>query len=105
MYRHLVASDILIQITDGPQILSGDNLVIFDPQEELASPNKGGLMTNFVDEGYAYPDQLMAFGAAVTDTTKSFHGTIIRLPLRTASQAVCSRIKVIVVAEAQLLYR
>jgi hypothetical protein len=52
---------------------------------------------NFVSEGDQYSDQLEAFGAAIPDTSKFYQGTVVRLPLRTASQAARSKIKVLVV--------
>ena len=51
---------------------------------------------DFVAEGDEYLDQLSAFKAAVSDTSKFYQGTVVRLPLRTGLQASRSKIKVIV---------
>jgi hypothetical protein len=54
-------------------------------------------MIDFVAERHQHLDQLAAFQAAVADSSEFYEGTVVRLPLRTASQAARSKIKVIVI--------
>ncbi|KAK7038120.1 hypothetical protein R3P38DRAFT_3311332 [Favolaschia claudopus] len=87
-----------IGITDNPHFLSGRNLVIFDPHERFAEGKEGGILLDILDEGHLYGDQLGAFKNTLNcDADGSFPGTVVRLPLRTASQAAISTIKSTVV--------
>jgi hypothetical protein len=69
-------------------------LVIFDPHERFSAGREGGVRIDILTEGNLYPDQLAAFDKTLTpDATGFFHGTVVRLPLRTPSQASKSTIK------------
>jgi sacsin len=84
--------------TDNPSILSGSSLLLLDPHEgwsaspEVAHP--GGPLFDFVEHSQepAMKGQLSAFGSITTAFDTEFHGTIIRLPLRTEEQAIRSKI-------------
>ena len=77
-------------MTDNPHILSGDSLVVFDPHKRHL--RNGGVRVNVTDDP-KLKDQFHAFSSLVTDFSKPFNGTIIRLPLRTAAGAKSSNIK------------
>lgn len=82
--------------TDGPIILSGSSLLLLDPHEtwsrEVSQP--GGPMYDFV-ESCNEPEminQLVPFRPIVENISQPFDGTVIRIPLRTASQALTTKI-------------
>ncbi|KAI0919873.1 hypothetical protein AcV5_001825 [Taiwanofungus camphoratus] len=73
-------------LTDNLQILSGNSLVIFDPHHDLI--DDGGKKWDLAEICDQYPDQLSPFRDFLGDAVPpSFHGTVIRLPLRTSSRA------------------
>lgn len=81
-----------------PSILSGDSLLILDPHftwsREVSPGDPGGPVYGFT-EASEDPDmhgQLTAFGSILKDFKNKFDGTIVRLPLRTKSQAAKSKI-------------
>lgn len=81
-----------------PSILSGDSLLILDPHftwsREVSPGDPGGPVYGFT-EASEDPDmhgQLTAFGSILKDFKNKFSGTIVRLPLRTKSQAAKSKI-------------
>ncbi|KAJ7172033.1 hypothetical protein C8R46DRAFT_1084593 [Mycena filopes] len=85
-------------ITDNPHFLSGRKLAIFDPHERFSAGREGGVRIDVPTEGAAYPDQLAAFDKSLhPDAVGNFPGTVVRLPLRTANQAIKSTIKPTVV--------
>ena len=93
-------------ITDVPSFLSGEHLVVFDPNMNHISKliddkkRKGGLMLSLVENRdvlLAFPDQFLPFdqlfGCDMTGAgTFHFQGTLFRLPFRTAKQAQESEI-------------
>ncbi|KZV98960.1 hypothetical protein EXIGLDRAFT_762968 [Exidia glandulosa HHB12029] len=69
-------------VTDFPQILSGTTLVVFDPHE-LAVPEGGLRVSDFLPVDPLHLDQLSPFKSAVPLDAVHYPGTVIRLPLRT----------------------
>ncbi|KAJ7578039.1 hypothetical protein C8J56DRAFT_1170787 [Mycena floridula] len=78
-------------ITENLHVLSGNKLVIFDPQQRFAGDICGGGAINIREERNLYSDQLEAFSSAMEGGRMP--GTVIRLPLRTPKQAKASGIK------------
>lgn len=80
-------------LTDAPMILSGEHLVILEPHEEIKNRDlRGGLQINFIND-LVPRNQLKPFeGLLANRFAEQFHGTIIRLPLRTAENAARSEI-------------
>jgi len=85
--------------TDSPSIVSEDNLLILDPHHQWSAslPNcnsPGGPMWDFVANGeeVEMKNQMSAFSAIMKELDKPYNGTIIRIPLRTTSQAEVSEI-------------
>lgn len=77
--------------TDSPSILSDNLFSILDPHE---SWSEGGPRWNFV-EGADDPcmqNHMAAFQKIMSNPNERFHGTIIRIPLRTQAQASESKI-------------
>jgi hypothetical protein len=83
------------QITDTPQILSGDRLLILDPHESTNSKElHGGVEIDFQSEREKYSSHFDAFAAVIAHhSLNAFDGTAIRLPLRLEPQAQISKIK------------
>ncbi len=93
-------------LTDIPSFVSGEHVVIFDPNMNHISHlvdskmRKGGLMLSLVENKdvlSAFPDQFLPynqlFGCDMTGTgTFHFEGTLFRLPFRTTTQAQESEI-------------
>jgi sacsin len=93
-------------LTDVPSFLSGDHLVVFDPNMNHISKlidgkmRSGGLMLSLTENRdvlSAFPDQFspynQLFGCDMTGTgTFHFDGTLFRLPFRTNEQAKESEI-------------
>ncbi|KAF8817051.1 hypothetical protein BYT27DRAFT_7229032 [Phlegmacium glaucopus] len=79
-------------LTENPQILSGRTLMILDPHNEFGA-FPGGIAIDIINEGRDYQDQLAPFIPIVKDPFIFYQGTIFRLPLRTKTQAIRSRIK------------
>ena len=93
-------------LTDIPSFVSGEHVVIFDPNMNHISHlvdskmRKGGLMLSLVENKdvlSAFPDQFLPynqlFGCDMTGTgTFHFEGTLFRLPFRTKIQAQESEI-------------
>ncbi|KAF8647800.1 hypothetical protein AX16_006543 [Volvariella volvacea WC 439] len=81
-------------LTDNPHVLSGDRLYIADPHERLPGVLNGGAYFSLKDgDGVEYSSHFNAFQAAGVDSRSDYvNQTIIRLPLRTASQAEISEI-------------
>lgn len=81
-----------------PSILSGDSLLILDPHftwsREVSPGDPGGPVYEFTEasEDLDMCGQLTGFGSILKDFQNRFEGTIIRLPLRTESQAAKSKI-------------
>lgn len=84
--------------TDTPSILSRSSLLILDPHQTWsASPEvgqPGGPVYDFVkySQEPKMRNQLVAFSSITQEFDSGFDGTIIRLPLRTQSQAAKSKI-------------
>jgi hypothetical protein len=74
-------------ITDIPQILSGSELAILDPQKLTFA--EGGIKYDFVND-VSHADQLSGFDSFISleGRSKPFKGTIIRLPLRSAPSSI-----------------
>ena len=66
--------------------------MILDPHNQFKD-FPGGISIDIINEGPDYQDQLAPFIPIMKDPYKYYHGTIFRLPLRTKSQAIFSRIK------------
>ena len=93
-------------LTDVPSFLSGEHLVVFDPNMSHISKlidgkmRSGGIMLSLVEHKHAlsaFPDQFspynQLFGCDMTGAgTFHFDGTLFRLPFRTAVQAQESEI-------------
>ncbi|KAH8819238.1 hypothetical protein F5884DRAFT_717530 [Xylogone sp. PMI_703] len=77
--------------TDSPSIISRDRLLILDPH---FSWSKGGPAYNFVKsaEDPRIKNHMAAFNRVMDKSTCSLDGTVIRIPLRTSSQANKSEI-------------
>ncbi|KAA1478275.1 ATPase domain of HSP90 chaperone/DNA topoisomerase II/histidine kinase, partial [Dentipellis sp. KUC8613] len=75
-------------VTDTPQILSGDHLVILDPQNQI-HPD-GGVRLNIADAAVKFQDQFSVFDCLVPEDQRGrfFNGTIFRLPLRTTRSRI-----------------
>ena len=88
-------------VTDVPSFLSGEHLVVFDPNMNHISKlidgkmRGGGFMLSLADNKHVlslYPDQFVPynqlFGCDMTgEGTFHFEGTLFRLPFRTSEQA------------------
>ena len=93
-------------LTDVPSFLSGEHLVVFDPNMYHISKvidgkmRGGGFMLSLADNKHVlslYPDQFVPynqlFGCDMTgEGTFNFDGTLFRLPFRTSEQAKASDI-------------
>ena len=93
-------------LTDVPSFLSGEHVVIFDPNMNHISKvidrtmRSGGLMLNLAENKQvlsAFPDQFspynQIFGCDMSGTsTFNFQGTLFRLPFRTSTEAQESEI-------------
>ncbi|KAF8828428.1 hypothetical protein HHX47_DHR4000917 [Lentinula edodes] len=93
-------------VTDNIHILSGNQLVIFDPHEEFQT-HPGGLALS-LNKADPYQDQISAFSGAIPDIPHSFlKATVVRLPLRTTVEAQRSKIKpsIVSTSDIQVLYR
>ncbi|KAJ3807456.1 hypothetical protein F5876DRAFT_11503, partial [Lentinula aff. lateritia] len=93
-------------VTDNIHILSGNQLVIFDPHEEFQT-HPGGLALS-LNEADPYQDQISAFCGAIPDIPHSFlKATVVRLPLRTTVEAQRSKIKpsIVSTSDIQVLYQ
>lgn len=85
--------------TDSPSIVSEDTLLILDPHHGWSARiphclNPGGPMWDFVANAgeIEMKNQMSAFSAVMKELDKHYNGTIIRIPLRTSSQAQVSEI-------------
>lgn len=84
--------------TDGPSIISGTSLLLLDPHETWSATAEincpGGPLYNFVKhhDDPQIQNQLLPFGSFHSQLDREFHGTVIRMPLRTNSQAQWSKI-------------
>ncbi|KAF0539436.1 Sacsin [Gigaspora margarita] len=78
-------------VTDLPSFITGDNYVILDPHERYFD---GGIKFEFVKNKMAinYPDQFSPFTPYHVPHDQNFQGTIFRYPLRTAQDAIESKI-------------
>ncbi|KAJ3864304.1 hypothetical protein EV359DRAFT_81555 [Lentinula novae-zelandiae] len=93
-------------VTDNIHILSGNQLVIFDPHEEFQT-HPGGLALS-LNKADPYQDQISAFSGAIPDIPHSFlKATVVRLPLRTTVEAQRSKIKpsIVSTSDIQVLYQ
>lgn len=96
----IVAHDIQVyNWTDSPSIVSEDTLLVLDPHHRWSAslPNctsPGGPMWDFAADGgeVEMKNQMSAFSAIMKEFDKPYNGTIIRIPLRTTSQAEVSEI-------------
>lgn len=91
--RSAVIDPGILQVTDYPQVLSGNNLMVLDPHCKF----DGGY--SIVEESLSkaredYADQLAAFDSVTEFNVleDSFAGTIVRLPLRTPEQAKVTKV-------------
>ena len=82
----------MYHFTDNPMILSGDAMVILDPQQRLLPSNKFrrrklGVKLSLDTFKHNYPDQLLPFhGLCSYDKDMSFYqGTLFRMPLNRPS--------------------
>lgn len=83
----------MYHFTDNPMILSGDTLVILDPQQRLLPKTrnfkhrKAGVKLSLDTFKHKYPDQLLPFdGLCSYDKEKScYQGTLFRMPLNRPS--------------------
>jgi len=85
----------LQQVTDTPQILSGDKLRILDPHQRMERFSGGVDITTEPHDREVYSGHFDAFAAVLPNlhTPTGYNGTAIRLPLRLDSQARTSKIK------------
>ncbi|TFY59674.1 hypothetical protein EVG20_g7692, partial [Dentipellis fragilis] len=76
------------QVTDTPQVLSGNYLAIFDPQGKVHP--SGGVRLEVSEAAQKYSDQLSGFDCLAPDAKdgQSFNGTVFRLPLRTTGSSI-----------------
>ena len=89
----------MYHFTDNPMILSGDAMVILDPQQRLLPKNnrsrrrKLGVKLSLDTFKHIYPDQLLPFhGLCSYDKNMSFYqGTLFRMPLNRPSRSGMSR--------------
>ncbi|KAL8717029.1 MAG: hypothetical protein Q9225_005692 [Loekoesia sp. 1 TL-2023] len=79
--------------TDGPWILSRQWLLFLDPHREW-SRDCGGPTYDFVEcrDSLEMQNHLETFKSAKVETSHALDGTVIRIPLRTKSQAIKSKI-------------
>ncbi|CAG8578635.1 2163_t:CDS:2 [Gigaspora margarita] len=93
-------------LTDLPQFISDNRIVLFDPQRKFLPDNKCGSIFYFDD--YSNKDQRHVFNIfknqfepylnlngdifGLDFNDKKFKGTLFRLPLRTASSEICDKI-------------
>ena len=83
----------MYHFTDNPMILSGDTMVILDPQQRLLPKTrnfkhrKAGVKLSLDTFKHKYPDHLLPFdGLCSYDKEKSFYqGTLFRMPLNRPS--------------------
>ncbi|KAG0058784.1 hypothetical protein BGZ89_000970 [Linnemannia elongata] len=89
----------IYHLTDCPSFISGDQLMMIEPHERIFNGlrsefNEGAVLGSFLKENQGvkkFPDQLKVFSVLEDiDFTKSYNGTIFRLPLRTPEQAKTS---------------
>ncbi|KAG0367965.1 hypothetical protein BGX24_003020, partial [Mortierella sp. AD032] len=89
----------IYHLTDCPSFISGDQLMMIEPHERIfngvqSEYNEGAVRGSFLkgNQGVMkFSDQLKAFSVLEDiDFTKSYNGTIFRLPLRTPDQAKAS---------------
>ncbi|KAJ4466248.1 hypothetical protein J3R30DRAFT_3588632 [Lentinula aciculospora] len=92
-------------VTDNIHILSGKQLVIFDPHREFKSFSGGLSIT--LDEIANYKDQISAFSGAVPEIPSYLNATVLRLPLRTSAEAQRSRFKplAVTISDIQALFQ
>ncbi|KAI9812928.1 MAG: hypothetical protein M1827_004446 [Pycnora praestabilis] len=83
--------------TDSPGIISGSTLLLLDPHHSWSSSFSvpGGPCYDFTQcpNDQAMGNQLAAYSSINYSWEQPFNGTIIRIPLRTQSQADCSAIR------------
>ncbi|TFK35891.1 hypothetical protein BDQ12DRAFT_267709 [Crucibulum laeve] len=79
-------------VTDNPQILSGSSLAILDPLSSFS--DEGGAKFDYVAAPGQYHDQLSCFDMflAQQHNNISFHGSVIRLPLRTTGSEISNKV-------------
>ncbi|KAL8648970.1 MAG: hypothetical protein Q9226_005770, partial [Calogaya cf. arnoldii] len=77
--------------TDSPWILSGPWLLILDPHREW-SKHSGGPTYDILQDSVEIQNHLKTFQRAGVDTSQAVNATVIRIPLRTESQAKESKI-------------
>ena len=91
-------------LTDTPQLVSADSLIIFDPHCTSvpgATPAAAGLRIRFAGAGggapgalaAAFPDQFAPFRVWGCSLASRFDGTLFRLPLRSRDSAARSEIR------------
>ncbi|XP_076434838.1 sacsin-like [Babylonia areolata] len=90
-------------LTDVPSFISGHRLAMFDPQSKYIAKGKGGLMLDFRKAANKallgrMPEQFQpfqdVFGCTLKHSRDAYYtGTLFRFPLRTADQAVNSKLK------------
>ena len=93
----------LYHFTDVPMVVSGESLLIIDPQQQLLSKNKQrkrkvGVRLSLKNVKKSCPDQLAPFHNlfGFKDGTESYDGTIFRLPFRESSQTTLKEIPEVV---------
>ncbi|KAH9475499.1 Sacsin [Psilocybe cubensis] len=80
----------LFNITDCPQIISGNYIAMFDPLSTFTgSP---GFKENLSSMITHYPDQLAPFLFFIHEGRRDFKGTVIRCPLRTEPSKISSKV-------------
>jgi hypothetical protein len=84
--------------------LTGKYFVALSPHLTLVThPNSSGLRENFLSSAKNIDDQLAPFTSFHDTFEEEFHGTVIRIPLRTAEQAAKSKIIDLIITPTQLL--
>jgi hypothetical protein len=80
------------QMTDFPQVLSGDSFAIFDPQNHFAE--EGGVKMNLsaVPQDHQRSLNMEWFRSSSPDYGEAFVGTVIRLPLRASTSEISGKI-------------
>ena len=85
-------------MTDLPSFVSTQYIVLLDPQARFlpdVNPSNPGKMIDFLanpEVVQQYSDQFAPYEVYGVDWTKSFDGTLFRLPLRTSEQAETSQL-------------
>lgn len=81
-------------ISDHPSLVTNETAIWFDPQRRIQNGQRNAYAWKLSDVAVAWPGWLETFEpAGVTGDGKPFHGAAFRLPLRTPTEALISRIR------------